>query len=171
MTRTLTRISRLREALIVELRASDPGLLTAHPIPGKWSILEIVEHLVLAEEALFAGQRGQKGDVVPRRTIRNLGLYLVVMGVIGFGVPVRVPSRSMRPTGSRTLAELDEAWEQSHDRLWRHVAEMPRGGLSHPIFAHPVSGPMSTRQAIWMLEAHLRHHRRQIRARFRSQTR
>lgn len=169
MTRTLTRISRLRENLVEELRASDPELLTSHPIPDKWSILEIVEHVVLAEQAVFAGQRGLNGEAIPRRTFRNLVLYAVVMGVLVFGIPVKVPSRTMRPKGQRTLAELEDAWKQSHERLQRHVREMPRGGLSRPIFRHPVSGPMSTRQAIWMLEAHLRRHARQVRARLRPQ--
>ncbi|MEX2527613.1 MAG: DinB family protein [Gemmatimonadota bacterium] len=171
MARALTRISRLRSTLLEQLQALDPALLTAHPIPGKWSILEIVEHLVLAEEAVFYGQKGLDGEAVPRRTIRNLALYWVVMGVLVFGIPVRVPSRTMRPKGERTLDALADAWERSQERLGRHVRELDRRGLSLPIFSHPVSGPMSTRQAIWMLEAHLRRHRRQIRGRVRLLTR
>jgi hypothetical protein len=39
-----------REALLDELEALDLAALRARPRPGAWSILEIVEHVVVAEE-------------------------------------------------------------------------------------------------------------------------
>ena len=44
-----------RGALLDEMGELDPDLLVAKPLAGKWSILEIIEHLVLAERAVFRG--------------------------------------------------------------------------------------------------------------------
>ena len=44
-----------RNALLDEMEALEPRKLLAKPLPEKWSILEIVEHLVLAERVVFQG--------------------------------------------------------------------------------------------------------------------
>ena len=35
--------------MLDEMEALDPAQLVAKPLPGKWSILEIIEHLAIAE--------------------------------------------------------------------------------------------------------------------------
>ena len=42
-----------RRGLLDEMEALNPALLVAKPIAGKWSMIEIIEHLVLAERAVF----------------------------------------------------------------------------------------------------------------------
>jgi hypothetical protein len=55
LTRRLQAFDDRRNALLDEMEALEPGKLLARPIPGKWSILEIVEHLVLAERVVLQG--------------------------------------------------------------------------------------------------------------------
>ncbi|MBT8402296.1 MAG: DinB family protein [Gemmatimonadetes bacterium] len=59
--------------------------------------------------------------------------------------------------------ELRAAWEESHRGLRRHVIAEGEGRISGAVFVHPVSGPLTTRQAIRMLRVHLTRHERQIR--------
>ena len=47
----LLAFNQKRGALLDEMGALDPAKLVAKPLPGKWSMIEIIEHLVLAERA------------------------------------------------------------------------------------------------------------------------
>jgi hypothetical protein len=46
----LNRLDDLRARFIAALRAADPALLQARPQPGEWSPVEILRHLVFAED-------------------------------------------------------------------------------------------------------------------------
>jgi hypothetical protein len=46
----------MRGTLLDEMEALDPAALVAKPLAGKWSMLEIIDHLVLAERDVSAVQ-------------------------------------------------------------------------------------------------------------------
>lgn len=160
LLRRLDRIERLRASLLADLAALPAGALAAHPIEGKWSILEIVEHLVLAEAGFIRAL--DRADPLPRRTPKDVVLHAVVMFVLRYDVPVRVPARSMLPTGGRGLGELSDAWIANHRRLREWLGTRDAASLRRPLVRHPVAGPLSPKQALRMLEVHLRRHMRQI---------
>lgn len=161
-TGRLTRMDRVelkREALLSAAEALTEDELTRRPEPDAWSALEILEHLVLAEDGVVGDLSGdaaterRKG----RRSLKDRVLYRVVMFILRFGIPVRVPSRSMVPRGESTLEELTERWRKNH-RVLRSFLEDPRSSSDECRFRHPISGPMTTDQALRMLEVHLDRH-------------
>ena len=161
----LARIERKRLALLEEVAALDEVTLTARPMAGKWSIREIVEHLVLAEDDVVGDfSRLDALDAQPRGIGHHVR-YLIVLFVLRFRIPVTVPSRAMLPTGGRSLAELRETWDEHQRRLRSFVAGLTREGARRAIFRHPISGPLSVSQALVLLDAHLDSHIRQIRRR------
>jgi Tol biopolymer transport system component len=60
-----------RNALLDEMAAVEPSKLVARPLPGKWSMLEIIEHLVLAERSVFQGRNGAQQAELYRLTPRT----------------------------------------------------------------------------------------------------
>jgi len=160
----LGSIEAKRARLMDLLSAMDPAVVTAHPRPGKWSILEIVEHLVLSEVGVFGDLAELEHRTPQRRSPKDRILYLVVLFILRFDVPVRVPSRAMIPKGILSLQELRRQWEANHDRLRAWAANSDPRKLRRPLFLHPVAGPMTTVQSLRMLEIHLDRHTRQIRA-------
>ena len=160
----LRAIEAKRSRLIDRVSGLEPARLTRRPGPEKWSILEIVEHLVLAETDVFGdldtlGERRSR-----RRQPRDRLLYPLVMFILRFGIPVRVPSQGMVPRGERRLDELRAEWEANHARLGAWIRASDPGSLERPLFVHPVAGPMTTTQTLKMLDVHLGRHDRQIMA-------
>jgi hypothetical protein len=159
----LRRIEGKRERLLVGLATLPLRVLEAHPLPGKWSIAEIIEHLVISEEGVIGDfARLADREALPRST-KNRMLYIAVMGVLRFDIPVQVPSRGMNPVGGRSLAQLSAAWELNHTRLRAFVDTVDPARLRDAIFRHPVAGPLTLGQGLLMLETHLDRHIRQIR--------
>lgn len=160
--RRLRSIAAKRARVITLVAGLEPSRVVAHPRPGKWSIAEIVEHLVRSEVDVFGdlSQLDQRAPQ-PRRT-RDRIRFVVVMCILRFDIPVRVPSHAMRPTGGRSLPELLAQWEANHDRLRAWVAASAPSLLKRSLFRHPVAGPLTTAQSLRMLEVHLDRHVRQI---------
>ncbi len=164
MKRSLRRIARMRGELLTAFGRLDREALEAKPGGlDTWSLLDVVEHLVLAEEVVLAGIADPRSlPARPRSPIHFLR-YGIVFAVLAFGIPVKVPSRRMKPAGGVAFADLRRRWDRSQELLRGHVDTATRGELGRAIFEHPVCGPLSTRQAVWLLEIHLRRHRTQIR--------
>lgn len=164
MNRTLRRLEAVdarRRALLDEVESLDASRRTRRPPDGGWSIIEVVEHLVLAELDVLGDLDAPRPH--RRRTLRHRFGYLVVLGVLGFGIPVKVPSQGMVPRGGRTLDELRAMWDDTHRRLRDYVDSLDADGLRRATFRHPVSGPLTVGQAVRMLDVHLRRHEKQVR--------
>ncbi len=152
-----------RSELLDELESLSPEALALRPETGKWSILEIVEHLVVAERDVFEGFPAVADLVDRRRRLKNRVTYLLVFFILRFGVPVRTPSPKMVPQGGRALAELRLQWDENIRRLFTYSATPDREGLRRVVFQHPAAGPITLVQALTLDRMHLRNHARQIR--------
>jgi hypothetical protein len=152
-----------RRGLLDEMEALDPALLVAKPIAGKWSMIEIVEHLVLAERAVFKGLPDPSTLAENRRDLGHRGRYLLVMFILTSRIRVRVPSPAMVPQGDRGLAELRRLWDESQRWLRSCIAHLGPGAGRKAVFEHPIAGPLTVSQAIRMGQVHVEGHVRQIR--------
>jgi len=162
LAQRLQSIETKRARLLDRADAMDPSRLTAHPRPGKWSILEIIEHLVLAESDVFQDPAKLEAMTPRRRKLKHRIRYPIVMLVLRYDIPVQVPSQAMRPNGTRSLADLRAQWEASHAGLRAWVTGSDPARLEQPLFYHPIAGPLTTAQSLAMLEVHLDRHIRQI---------
>jgi hypothetical protein len=112
LNQRLHELNEKRGALLDEMEALDPAKLLAKPLAGKWSILEIIEHLVLKERSSRACQtRRVLGE--RERRLKHRFRYLIVMFVLRYGIPVPVPSPAMVPRGARSLPELRRLWDET----------------------------------------------------------
>lgn len=162
--RRLQACNATRLALLEEMEHVDPGTLAARPIAGKWSILEIIEHLVLAERAVFRQLPDPLRLVEARRGVGHRVRYLLVMLVLKSGIRVRVPSPTMVPRGDRNLAELRRLWDENQDWVQSCIVRLGPDVARRAVCDHPTAGPLTVEQAILMGQVHVDGHVRQIRA-------
>ena len=163
LNKRLHTFNERRGALLDEMEALDSASLVAKPLAGKWSILEIIEHLVLAERAVFQGLPDQSRLGERKRQMQHRLRYLIVMFVLRYGIPVQVPSPAMVPRGARSLAELRRLWDENQEWLRAYIRGLDRKGFRRAVFEHPVAGPLTVEQAVHLDQVHLDTHIRQIR--------
>jgi DinB family protein len=163
LDRRLQAFDDRRNALLDEMEALEPGKLLARPREGKWSILEIVEHLVLAERVVFQELPEPSQLKARKRRLKHRIRYLLVMFVLRADIPVGVISTAMLPRGGRDLAELRRLWDENQIWLRACVDSLGPQGIHRAVLRHPVAGPISVRQAVIMSRIHLERHIRQIR--------
>jgi len=141
----------------------------AQPVPGKWSIAQILEHLTLAyrgstkavERILASGER--------RPASPGVRSWLARTAVVEFGYFPRVESPdSARPQGHLEAGTLQQAVREALralDQSLLRAAE--RFGEREPLFDHPYLGGMSAQQWRKFHWHHTAHHMRQVRERAR----
>lgn len=161
----LSALGRARVDLLAGVRPLDPVQLRFTPGPGRWSIAQVVEHLVLAEELTLRG-------LVSPRPVANRGLavvaslrYAVVKGILGSGLArVRAPSRALHPEGVAGLDALERRWVEAGAGLEAFLRDLPPPRRGERLFRHPAAGWLSLHQMLDFLAFHVRHHHRQVRS-------
>lgn len=158
----LRDFARRRDALLDALDALEPMRLRARPAPNAWSILEVVEHMVLAERAVLRDLPDPATLVGrPRRLRDRLGYGLVVF-ILTSRLRVQVPDAAMLPQGERTLEELRAMWEENQAWLLGYVEGLDEVGASRAVFHHPITGPLDVDRAIRLGRIHFDRHLGQI---------
>ena len=88
-------------------------------------------------------------------------MFWIVMFILRFDIPVKVPSTGMLPKG-RHLEVLERRWRELHQGVRDFVHSLSRDRERAGIFVHPVAGPLTVGQMLFMLDVHLQRHARQI---------
>ena len=165
LTKKVENFDNKRNALLDEISSLDEAKLNARPFEGKWSVLEIVEHLVKAEREVMGGLADYAELKDRKQSFKNGLLYRIVMTVLKLGIPVKVPSKTMLPHNEFTFAELRERWDENQDWFRGYIETLGENDLQKAVFMHPVSGPITLEQAIDMSHLHLDNHTGQIKKR------
>ena len=95
----LQRLDDRRRALLDSLESLSPEALRARPAEGAWSSLEILEHLVVAEQVILQGLPDPATLIDRPRSLRQRCTYPLVWLVLRLGIPVKAPSRRASPGG------------------------------------------------------------------------
>ncbi|REJ79087.1 MAG: DinB family protein [Acidobacteria bacterium] len=157
----ISEFNSKRQALLDRLSDLDDDVLTSRPIEGKWSVIEIVEHMVVAEREVMMGLPEKDRIKVYNRSLKNKVMLKVVMFVLG-RIRVKVPSKTMLPKGEQDLTKLRALWDENQEWFRRYVESCDEAALENAVFKHPVAGPINVRQAVDMSIAHLDAHSEQI---------
>lgn len=158
------RLAQQKAVYLAEAKNANQRQLAFSPNPGKWSLLELLDHLVLVEsQALrfmksFDFNRSDKKTNV-RSRINSLLLRLFLSSRIKFKVPVPtvIPKQ-------KTLEVLLVEWDAQNEELVKFLSGFPEEKLHNFIFVHPVAGKFNILQTLDFLVDHLVHHQLQLKA-------
>jgi uncharacterized damage-inducible protein DinB len=167
MTRKLIsrfeRYDQSRRVLLKELSTLTPADLTAVYGPGRWSILQVVQHMVRAEYSVLQRLPAHSRLVNKNPDMRAHIGYLAVLFVLFFNIPVPVPESEMAPEDEEMiLADLKNEWDRNIGWLKKYLKRLSTASAQRSVFSHPVTGPLTPGRAIRIAHLHLNTHRRQI---------
>ncbi len=162
LLQSLAETEQARAALSLQIEAADEKR-SFRPNPDRWSVLEIVEHLIVAEREVLMGMPDPSQLVAHLPDPKTAFIYPVVLGVLRSQLPVSVPSPTMLPKGGRTWESLKPDWNENSRWLECFLRNLKPGDFSKAFFFHPVAGWMTAAQASRMGQLHFALHARQIR--------
>ena len=104
---------RTRRALLEDLANLNGDQLKRKPSLSEWSILQIVQHMVLAERDVMQYLPGPKELIHRERGLRARIFYVLVLLILRWNIRVPVPSKGMVPDGNTSLSELHQQWDEN----------------------------------------------------------
>jgi len=162
LRRKLEIYDQNRLALLDDLERLDDDQLRRKPGPGKWSILQIVQHMVLAERDVMQYLPEPKDLIAHTRGLRARILYVAVLLILRWNIRVPVPSEGMVPDGNTSISELRHQWDENLRWFRGYLDTLEPEDLERAVFSHPVAGPLTTPQAGKLAQFHFDAHLRQI---------
>lgn len=152
-------LEEARLVLIHKVRSFEPGRLKHKSGPDHWSILEDIQHMVLAEQRTVLKARPDLDSEE-----KKPDMFKMVLHVLDQDVVVDVPDPAMLPDGDATLEGLIQDWEQARKRLLQFLEGCGPEDLERPVSRHPVTGPITVVECLRLIDSHFHHHRRRIEA-------
>lgn len=150
-----------RRALFERLARVGDEDLRHHPSPTSWSLLQVVEHLVLVEGLIVKSMLRADQPVIRRRWWHRIGAILVsIVLTRGFRVPA--PSKKVVPLSNTPLHESGAKWDELRRQLREFLERTTPDSARQLGFRHPVSGPLDLPSSLDFVRAHFDHHMRQI---------
>jgi hypothetical protein len=148
----------------VEFLAAAEGLSEAQakatPAPGRWSVVECVEHVIAAETRFLGWLR--KPDTEPAPPVNKEREAMILSRVAGRATAIEAPE-AVRPSGRFvTLAEALAEFEAIRGQSIQLV-ESQGPGLYSLAVKHPFLGVCNGAEAMVLIAAHSRRHAAQIR--------
>ena len=156
------RLERQRIALLAELDTVPAERLATPPAPGCWSAIDVVEHLVIAEEGALARMERPIRPLTLTERCRTTLMYPVVMAVMASRIRVKAPLPSLNPAGGTDLPALARRWGEARCRMAGVLDAVPAERARARVFKHPIAGFFTYAQGLSFLAAHVEHHRGQI---------
>jgi len=151
-----------RNSLLNDLERLDEDEVRRKSGPDTWSLVEIVQHLVLSEREVLQNLPEPKILTARKRGFRHLVSYALVLAVLRWNIPAPVPSEGMVPDGNTSLSELHLQWDENLTWLRDYLNTLRAEDVGRAVFRHPIAGPMTIGQTINLATLHFDVHFRQI---------
>ncbi len=165
LNNAFNKLEAVTNKVLHDLSVLDDVKLNYKPTKGKWSINEILTHL-LASEIVSINYMKKKSLGIDRLEdsgiIEWFKLYLLKLSQ-------RVPFKykapkylvETTPTGI-PLREITMQWKNAHAEMKAFFESIENKNIRKKIYKHPVAGYLDVIQATCFMREHVRHHMPQI---------
>ncbi|RRN72436.1 DinB family protein [Peribacillus simplex] len=147
----------IREELLIAVKGLSDEQLDAHPEEGRWSIIQVLDHLYLMERAITRNiadklKSEESIPVVDKPIELTLNRELKVQAP-----PFVIPSESFQ-----TLSRVKDKLSESRKAFIQVVDQAKRNDLEQKSFPHPLFKELSLKQWITFVGLHEKRHLMQI---------
>jgi hypothetical protein len=157
--RMLVDLEKGRKALLDALSGVTEEIASSSPAPGRWSVIECVEHLAIAEDYLFS--RIAASCYSDAAVINKNREALILSRGLDRTRTVQSPEGGT-PTGRfATLREAMQYFLASRDRTVRFVENCSED-LRSKLTSHPILGTVNCHENLLMMAVHPLRHSKQI---------
>jgi len=155
-----------RKTLLRKVSLLNEGEFNSKPADGKWSVAEILTHLLTSERLSLLYMRKKYKGV---DQVGNSGLVeYLKMTFLKFSQRVaffkyKAPKVIRENTpDTMTYSNLVAAWDKSRLDLKKFLESIPAENVRKKIYKHPIVGRLDAAQGVEFLSEHFRHHLPQI---------
>ena len=157
-------LEKSRNRLLDELEGLDDELLNLPPAAGKWSINQIIYHLIEVEKVTtgYVNNKLQKQENLGASSFSNSFKSMLLKLALRSGRKYKAPAVVANVPETGMLHKLRQQWDDTRFKLEDVLNEITPQHMDKCLFKHPFVGPLSINQTLAFLQDHFEHHERQI---------
>lgn len=158
------RLEGVRQRIEARIDGVAPGTLNRQPAPGRWSVAQVIGHLLKAETLSVSYIRKKASDPSKLRSAGLKEALLAAVVVVMMRVPLKMPAPDIVSEfpENEDPAELRERWMRLRGEMSAMLDQIPDSLLSKCLYKHPAAGPMTLESALDFMVAHATRHAGQI---------
>jgi len=168
----LNALDKALQNLENSLMACTPEQLNRKPAPNQWSVMQVVNHVMMAEAGSLNYLKKKLSDpsAIKKAGIGSafrtwlLNLSQIIPG-LKFKAPAFINEDKLPPVSDREA--VFQQWRAGRAALRAFLESQPDEIFTLEAFRHPRAGRMTIGQMLSFFESHLNRHVRQIRRRLR----
>ncbi len=158
------QLEKQRAGLMVELKSASNDQFN-HSANGKWSISQIVGHVITAEQLSVAYINKKINAINEVDNTGLLGEIKLMVFIISQRLPIKYKAPANlgdKPKSFADVANLEKDWNEARIQLKKLLDRFPASGLKKKIYRHPVMGRCNIVHALIFFREHIVHHKPQI---------
>jgi hypothetical protein len=155
------------QALFSELERYSHAVLNASPGPGKWSAMQVLQHL-LRSETLSLGYLQKKWSYSPElkpASFRTRWREFILASYLGVPIKFKAPkgvNEEHFPEESDFSATRKQ-WLETRKEMEAFLSELPNEVFEKEFYRHPIAGRITIPGMLRFFERHTQRHLGQIR--------
>lgn len=164
LKRIFTEAEHERHALIELIRQKCKGNVPQPPL-NKWSITQILSHLMMSERMSFQYMKKKYlgiNEAPESGLLQELKLQLLI---VSQRLPIKYKAPAVLGEGEPpeiTLAEAETQWNALREEIASFLEKFDDKTVKKNVYKHPIAGRLNVIQAIRFFQEHMRHHVPQI---------
>jgi len=162
----LGRLDKDLVQLFEDLQHYSDKTLNLSPSDTAWSVMEIMQHLYLAEKNSLDAVQGEleKETVFASagfvEKVRSFALKTALSSPFKFKAPYTLNRDAF--ISNPTFWEVAKSWKNERIRLKQFFNEIPEDLLTKSAYKHPVGGLLTLHGMLAFYEGHFKRHHKQI---------
>ena len=154
-----------RKSLLDSLQSVQNEKLNMPPIEGKWSVIQILNHLIMAEYGTFGylKKKIQAVDSLKKAGFLSWLGYQFIKIYLSLPLKTKAPKGIDEPTGNEKLVDVVAKWDKLRADWYQFLSQIKDDDLEKALFKHPFGNRLNIYQTIGFCDDHFKKHERQIR--------
>lgn len=158
-------IENAKQRLIDDASTLTPEQYFRSPAPGKWSVAQIMTHLMVVEQlSLHYMKKKSLGiNEVKDSGVIEEARFRIYSMLFRLPLKLKAPKTILDHTPEAlSLSDLDTNWKRSRNKLNTFLSAIDDKHIRRMIYKHAFAGRLDVLQALRFFKEHIDHHRPQI---------
>ena len=158
------KIETERKHLYDRLQSYDEVVLHTKPKPEAWSVIEVIEHLIAAEQASlqYLRKKIQNLNSAKKSTLKEQFRAIALRFILAIPIKFKAPNITTPLTNTASLANTQARWDAIRTDLYTLWNSLPEEVLDRSWFKHTLAGKLNLMQMLQFFGYHFERHEHQI---------
>jgi hypothetical protein len=163
----LQHIDTKLDRLLTNLAQHPAEKLQQRPTPGTWSVTDVLQHLMLVENASqqYVQKKLSFNPTLPNVNLGTAWRMLVLKSYNWLPIKLKAP-KYVDETNFSTdllLTDIADRWRNQRLQLRGFLESLPEDIFNKEVYKHPLAGRLSLLAMLQFYEGHFDRHHKQIR--------